>query len=615
MPNSLTDWLRNLRTGLTNSLQAPFSDSELLARFSRNRDEEAFAALVARHGQMVFGVCRRVCGLGPDAEDAFQAAFVVLATKSSTVARSGRIGAWLHGVALHTACVARDRTARQRSCPYDLLDQFPAPEFEANPDATHIRQILDEVLAGLPEKYRAAVVLCHLEGLSRKEASARLGWTEGTLSGRLARALKMLADRLSRRGLTAGLAGLTTVLSMQTSMGTVPRTLAASTVTAAVLVRGGIAVPPRVAALYHEVTFTMFLKNLKLLTMTLLGAGFLAVGVESFSVAGVSGTTHTEDQHYTFEPSPVLVRTNVQKPAWRERVAFALPGGVTSVAFGTDLVAAGDAKGNVTVWDLQTGKEKQKVRDAKEAPGTVDWLGFNPDSTWLYHVSQDRTTIHGCSLDPKNPLNGGVGSDQSRHFGVSPDGAFLVATNPGNKNTVWFFDNKFAENVFSGKVVAKLEHPDEVLQAVVSDDGKVVATTTKDGTIRLWEYPTEREVWSAKPEKFGPKKVAITTGGKRVAVAGKDGSVRVFDEAGKESAKLSGHTGEVNAIAFSPDGKVLATAGEDKTIRVWDANTGKQTSVLKGHDMAVTSVAFGGDSTIIVSGSSDKAVKVWELKP
>src|SRR5262249_4221033 len=136
MAASLTDWLRNLRNRLPDQPDT-IPDADLLARFASARDAAPFAALAARHGPMVFGVCRRVCGHGPDAEDAFQAAFVVLAVKADAVAQSGRVGAWLHGVALHVARKARERPPRQAAGPDEGPDQPPAHDAPPDPDAAH----------------------------------------------------------------------------------------------------------------------------------------------------------------------------------------------------------------------------------------------------------------------------------------------------------------------------------------------------------------------------------------------------------------------------------------------------------------------------------------------
>ncbi|MBX9625747.1 MAG: sigma-70 family RNA polymerase sigma factor, partial [Gemmataceae bacterium] len=182
-------------------------DRDLLARFARDRDEDAFAELVRRHGPMVLAVGRRVTGNPEDAEDAFQAAFLVLARRAGQVAKPDLLGNWLYGVATRTALEARKARRRVKE---QAVPDAPEPAARDDPPADHdpadLRRAIDEELAALPEKYRAAVVLCELQGLGRKEAAARLGVPEGTLSSRLAHARKVLAGRLSRRGLatTAG---------------------------------------------------------------------------------------------------------------------------------------------------------------------------------------------------------------------------------------------------------------------------------------------------------------------------------------------------------------------------------------------------------------------------
>ena len=240
------------------SSEAEAADGDLVRRFADTHDEAAFAELVRRHGPMVLATCRRV--LHPDihtADDAFQATFLVLATKAAAVSPPERVGAWLHGVAVHVAKKAKAWVRKiAPSAPSDL-DKVPAALVEADPDAADVRAKLDDVLAGLPSKYRSAVVLCELEGRSRAEAAAALGWSEGTLSSRLARARKLLADRLARRGVVLPAAGLGVVLPASAALATVPAQLAASTVRTATLVAAGAAtgeaIPASVAALAQGV--------------------------------------------------------------------------------------------------------------------------------------------------------------------------------------------------------------------------------------------------------------------------------------------------------------------------------------------------------------------------
>ena len=184
-------------------------DAELLARFATGGDESAFAELVRRHGPLARGVCDRVLGHRAEADDAFQAVLIVLARKAGVVRDPGRLGPWIYGVAVRCAMRARrDTLARQRR-------QSPMPDMPAraaDPDWADVRPVLDAEVDRLPEKLRAAIVLCELQGVARAEAARRLGVAEGTLSSRLARAKETLRTRLTRRGVTLSAAGLSATL-------------------------------------------------------------------------------------------------------------------------------------------------------------------------------------------------------------------------------------------------------------------------------------------------------------------------------------------------------------------------------------------------------------------
>ena len=181
------------------------ADGQLLEMFRVCRNEAAFEAIVQRHGPMVLAVCRRILGNHHDAEDAFQATFLVLARRSGSIAPRDMAASWLYGVAVRTAQKTRTQAARVRVRELRAMvsiDSRTAPH-ESEFD---LQESLDRELARLPEKYRAPIVLCELEGKSHKEAARELRWPEGTLSVRLMRAKKLLAQRLARQGLgtTAG---------------------------------------------------------------------------------------------------------------------------------------------------------------------------------------------------------------------------------------------------------------------------------------------------------------------------------------------------------------------------------------------------------------------------
>jgi RNA polymerase sigma factor (sigma-70 family) len=201
------------------------SDAELLQCFLAQRDELAFSALVYRHGPMVLGLCRRLLRDSDDAEDAFQATFLVLVRKAHSISRPEHLGNWLYGVAHRTALKLRATRARRQQCETPLVESAVEGDL-AQLVWRDVRPILDEELHRLPEKYRTAVVLCCLEGLSKREAAARLGWPEGTVSTRLHQARHILQGRLLRRGLTLTPAVLGLALVEGSASAALPASLA-----------------------------------------------------------------------------------------------------------------------------------------------------------------------------------------------------------------------------------------------------------------------------------------------------------------------------------------------------------------------------------------------------
>jgi RNA polymerase sigma factor (sigma-70 family) len=247
------------------------TDGHLLGEFISRRDEAAFTCLVRRHGPMVLGVCQRLLRHRQDAEDAFQATFLVLARKAGSVQPRDRVASWLYGVAYRTALEARRLAARRRARERQV-EEMPQPAVAPEDPGQDLRLVLDEELSRLPGKYRLPVVLCDLEGRTRKETALQLGVPEGTLSNRLAAARRLLARRLFRRGVTLSASVTAAALSPE-----VPAALAAATVKAAVA-PGGVAtvvVSANVAALTKGVLKAMFLSKLKVASAVLVLAGAL----------------------------------------------------------------------------------------------------------------------------------------------------------------------------------------------------------------------------------------------------------------------------------------------------------------------------------------------------
>jgi RNA polymerase sigma factor (sigma-70 family) len=273
--------LKQLRKVLVHRGESQGSDWELLERFAASHDETAFEVLVWRHHRMVLSVCSRILSDSNDVEDAFQATFLVLARKAGSIRKVGSLSSWLFGVARRVALEAARGSRQHRA------DLIRVPSSCPEPCDEMIRQelqgIFDEELGQLPEKYRAPIVLCYLEGLTYEEAGHQLGCSKGTLSTRLTRARELLRMRLAGRGLAVSAGTLAAWLCANAASAA---TSASFTIHSARLVAAmktvAASISPNVSTLTEGVLKAMFLSKLKkmtvvalLLTMVAFGGGFV----------------------------------------------------------------------------------------------------------------------------------------------------------------------------------------------------------------------------------------------------------------------------------------------------------------------------------------------------
>jgi RNA polymerase sigma factor (sigma-70 family) len=282
-PNGLTGRaMRRLRIAALARTDG-MTDGELMELFVAGRDEAAFEALVRRHGPMVLGVCRRILGDSHDAEDAFQAAFLVLVRRAASIVPREQVANWLYGVAYRTASKARSMNAKRRA----KEARAPHRPAQVAPDDGALRDllpVLDRELQALPDKYRLAIVLCDLEGKPRKEAARHLGWPEGTLSSRLATGRKLLARRLERRGHGLPAAGLPLLLA-HAAPEAVPLALVATTVRIGLIVAAGQGLAgagTTVAGLADAVLQGMLSVKLKVMLPVLVTCALVLAGVRCF---------------------------------------------------------------------------------------------------------------------------------------------------------------------------------------------------------------------------------------------------------------------------------------------------------------------------------------------
>lgn len=272
------------------------SDRDLMERFSRTGDETAFEALVGRHGPMVLRVCLQILGAPHDAQDAFQATFLVLACRAGSMRRYDSAASWLYGVALRVARSSRKMRARRRIHENRFAESKPV-EFVGEADPSESIDDLHEEIGSLPEKLRLPVVLCYLEGMTAEAVAERLGCPRGTVLSRLAAAKERLRRRLTRRGIALPAGLLTAGISPVPVEASIPATLAQSVVHSATQIASGNAVATaatsEITSLAVQAMKSMIVGHIlevgSLVFLTLGGvaaATFLTVGLMGKGAAG-----------------------------------------------------------------------------------------------------------------------------------------------------------------------------------------------------------------------------------------------------------------------------------------------------------------------------------------
>jgi RNA polymerase sigma factor (sigma-70 family) len=612
-------------------------DAQLLERFLSAREEEAFALLVHRHGRVVLHLCRRILGDGHDAEDAFQATFLILARRAGAVRRQGAVGSWLCGVATRVAVRLRGQRSQRRGAEVgasslipvpspsadenrDPLDQFPAPPNRSADPAAVAGQsddelVLTEELGRLPEKYRAPLVLCYLEGQTTEQAALRLRWPVGTFRSRLAKARDLIRTRLTRRGVVLTSTTLAVLLAGEAAWATVPASLLQATTSLV----GPTAVPasPRVAAVVQEMVRSMRLPSL------LLGAAAIVLSLILAVVTGILTAGSKPEPvpelvlqptvNVPIKPGPTLIVANqkcgtvtlIDVATGKIRVSVAgdpCPHEVAVSPLGTTAAVSsyglpfGTQHGNsIKIIEVATGKAKAIDLGKYTAPHGIQWL----DEERLLCTSETAGALLEIDTRKGAVVRALATQQQGSHMlAVSADRRRAYTANVGS-NSVTVFDLGKGTKIRDVEVGKGAEGI-----ALSPDDRWLWVGNRADRTVSVIDTNDLRVVKTL-PTPGNPLRIAFSRDGKRAAVTEPTtGALAVYDTASfQEVKRIRLNQGRVQletaeplpgpgAIVFAPDGTIAyCTVFASNTVAVIDLAKGEVVKTL-GAGIGPDGIAF-----------------------
>jgi RNA polymerase sigma factor (sigma-70 family) len=598
------------------------ADSELLQTFIAARDESAFAGLLQRHGPLVFGVCRQVMGDQQEAEDAFQATFLVLAQKAASIRRHESLAGWLYRVALNISREAKRLAAKKRSSEKHAIAMSHASE-KSHPGPDHEAALRDwqplihEEVDRLPNKYRLPVVHCYLEGRTHQETARLLGWPLGTVKGRLARARALLETRLVRRGLALSSGALAGTLTQSLAQAELPTVLFGNTVKGAVsFARGTIpaaTVSAEALALAKGALNALVFTKLAHVAAVIMVIGVLAVG----TVLGLSVG------HGNGDPLPAVSNQPDAKPERLDAQGDPLPPGaiarlgtlrfrngkvIHAIGWGPDgktVVSAGSGA-HIVVHDARAGKNIQSFGCDTNDVSVPDIVAFAPDGKSLAALVGTRAkrfvSVWGLATG-KQVVQFDVGKGAIGRLALSHDGRTLVGTDGGEVH-VW--------DVRAGKEIRRFTTDRRSMTTfALAPDGKILVTAAVDrpaAVLSVWDTVSGRKLHEWQAHQGEVYALAFSPDGKRLASASIEGEnrLRVWtvppDEPRVEIA------GEFHSLHFSPCGKVLAGTS-NTSVFLWEADSGKEIRRIPKGRFGL--VAFSPEGSA-VAVSDGYAISLWD---
>ncbi len=639
------------------------SDARLLEQYIRQRDDSAFAALVRRHGPLVWRVCRRLLHQTQDAEEAYQATFLVLARRAAKIRKPAALASFLYGVAYRIA-----RKARANGFRRSLRPAGPIAELVGDPASEaawrEIEQILIEEVHALPEIYRTPVLLCYWEGLTNEEASRRLGWPTGTVKTRLLKARQLLHERLTHRGVSLSAGAIVTLLASSGGDAAVLPHLAVATVRAAFQGTSGFMTPA--AALAEQAVRSMIYAKVRLVAAILL----LAAGTITLAYHALGERQAEENQ--TAQPNPPAKEAALVRPVKEKHQARAdwygdpLPSGAVARLGTRRLCGSVDpmwlrfspdgskiaSQGTfvLTVWDAISGK---RLVERMNYDPIVNGMAWRKNGTGVaiirlpdrsYFVSEFTNADEKVPNPPPAPLPNpfpNPGPDGVEWLALSADATRLaiVRNYEKAKITVELF------TVVTGRLVSELkrertlgpfEGPCREVRYSAADQLIILSSPKEkkgDWSLTVVDADRNRVLRTCRipPPGFCPWKymLSLSPDARLAAIPpartdgpnNHTGTIRIWDlVAGKELRSLPfEERGYGTGHALTPDGKHLITSNSKVYFQIWDLATGK--AVLRSGEQHSTE--WGMASAVVVSPDGrrfatarqgDGQVDIWDTQ-
>jgi RNA polymerase sigma factor (sigma-70 family) len=620
------------------------TDAQLLEVFAARGEEAAFSLLLRRHGRLVWGVCRRILRHSHDAEDAFQATFLVLARKAATVRKQASVGSWLYGVASRLSWQLRKRLARRSTEALgDPVDASGQPEPHKDVSLREALTILDEEVARLPEKYRGPIVLCHLQGKTTEEAARELGSAVGTLRTRLLRARQLLQGRLRGRGIAAPAVAVTVLAAAEVAGAVVPQTLPPRTLGAALsfVGRGSGAISMATLHLARGLLRSSMIHRLKWWALGLAALALLGGGATAVLPTGPADTPRAEadppkpveeaepgpafakaatDLHGDPLPAGAVARLGTIRFRHGSRVNCA------SVSPDGKRLATAGRDGNVRLWDVATGREvgvltkgrtnlccavfspdgkalavgdEEMIRLWDVAARRVLWeqnqergqndLAFAPDGRSLTAAGPDGG-LRRWDTATGRPLQDGAPVPIHCLYGTAPlrDGKSVITAafecRPGKESNVQSVLE--VRDIATGKVLRRIGEagvPAYTVYHASFDHGQLIALSPDDTTL------------------------AVVSENQQV------NAVTLYDPAtGKEQRRLTMKEGELSCLAFAPNGKTIAAGDKQGNLHLWEGKTGNELHAIAAHPDALRTMTFLPGGKELATIDDDGVIRLWD---